>query len=38
TRNRGLEANPENTKKVMLELRELHGPGAIATRCLDGLC
>ncbi|MHA1615069.1 MAG: AAA family ATPase [Candidatus Thorarchaeota archaeon] len=38
TRNRGLEANPKNTKKVMLELRELHGPGAIATRCLDGLC
>jgi len=38
TRNRGLEANPENTKKVMLGLRELHGPGAIATRCLDGLC
>ena len=38
TRNRGLEANPENTKKVMLELRELHGPGAVATRCLDGLC
>ncbi|MHA1862574.1 MAG: AAA family ATPase, partial [Candidatus Thorarchaeota archaeon] len=25
TRNRGLEENPENTKKVMLELRELHG-------------
>ena len=38
TRNRGLEANPENTKKIMLELRELHGPGAVATRCLDGLC
>ncbi len=38
SRNRGLEANPENTKKVMLELREIHGPGAIATRCLDGLC
>lgn len=38
TRNQGLEANPENTKKVMLELRELHGPGAIATRCLDGIC
>ncbi len=38
TRNRGLETNPENTKKVMLELRELHGPGAVATRCLDGLC
>jgi dephospho-CoA kinase len=38
TRNRELEANPENTKKVMLELRELHGPGAVAIRCLDGLC
>ena len=38
TRNRGLEANPENTKKVMLELREMHGFGAIATRCLDTLC
>lgn len=38
TRNRGLETNPENTKKVMLELREVHGPGAVATRCLDGLC
>ena len=33
-----MEATPENTKKVMLELRELHGPGAIATRCLDSLC
>ena len=38
TRSRGLKTNPENTKKVMLELRELHGPGAIATRCLDSLC
>ncbi|TFH07171.1 MAG: flagellar hook-basal body complex protein FliE [Candidatus Thorarchaeota archaeon] len=38
TRNRGMEATPENTKKIMLELRELHGPGAVATRCLDGLC
>ncbi|TFG33487.1 flagellar hook-basal body complex protein FliE [Candidatus Thorarchaeota archaeon] len=38
TRNRGLEANPENTKKVMLELRESYGPGAVAIRCLDGLC
>jgi dephospho-CoA kinase len=36
TRNRGLEANPENTKKVMLDLRESHGLGAIATLCLDG--
>ena len=38
TQSRGLEANPENTKKVMLELRKLHGPGAVATRCIDGLC
>ena len=38
TRNLGMEANPENTKKVMLDLREKHGPGAIAIRCLDGLC
>lgn len=38
TRKRGLEATPENTKKVMLELRESRGPGAVATYCLDGLC
>lgn len=38
TRNRGLEPNPENTKKVMLDLRKLHGPGAVAIRCIDGLC
>ena len=38
TRSRGMEANPENTKKVMLDLRKVHGPGAVATRCLDGLC
>ena len=38
TKSRGLEANPENTKKVMLELRKLHGPGAVAIRCIDGLC
>jgi dephospho-CoA kinase len=37
TRSRGLEANPENTKKVMLELRESHGLGAVAIRCVDGL-
>ncbi len=37
TRNRGLDENPENTKKVMLELREIHGLGAIAIRCLDSL-
>jgi len=38
TRKRGMEANPENTKKVMLDLRKKHGPGAVATYCLDGLC
>ena len=37
TKNRGLEPNPENTKKVMLELRKLCGPGAVATHCLDTL-
>ena len=37
TRRRGMEANPENTKKVMLELREKHGPGAVAIYCVDGL-
>ena len=37
TRKRGMEANPENTKKVMLDLRETHGPGAVATYCIDGL-
>ena len=37
TKNRGLEPNPENTKKVMLELRELCGPGAVAKHCLDTL-
>ena len=34
---RGLEPNPENTRKVMLELRELSGPGAVAKYCLDNL-
>lgn len=37
TRRRGLEANPENTRKIMLELREIGGPGAIASHCLDSL-
>ena len=34
TRKRGLEPNPENTKKVMLELREKSGPGAVASFCM----
>jgi dephospho-CoA kinase len=37
TRKRGLEPNPENTKKVMLELREKNGPGAVASFCIDEL-
>ena len=37
TKNRGLEPNPENTRKVMLELRELCGLGAVAKQCLDAL-
>lgn len=37
TRRRGLEPNPENTKKVMLELREEKGSGAVAQFCMDDL-
>ena len=37
TRKRGLEPNPENTRKVMLELREKNGPGAVASFCIDDL-
>jgi dephospho-CoA kinase len=37
TRQRGLEPNPENTKSVMLDLREKDGLGAVAIRCLDEL-
>ena len=37
TRRRGLEPNPENTKNVMLELREKGGPGAVASFCVDEL-
>ncbi|PNX50520.1 MAG: hypothetical protein BV458_13050 [Thermoplasmata archaeon M9B2D] len=36
-RRRGLDANPENTRKVMLDLRERNGLGAIAKHCLDHL-
>jgi dephospho-CoA kinase len=35
TRRRGLEPNPENTRAVMLQLREADGPGAVAKRCVD---
>jgi dephospho-CoA kinase len=37
TRHRGMEPNPENTKRVMLELREKDGLGAVAKRCVDQL-
>ncbi|KXH76359.1 MAG: hypothetical protein AM326_07155 [Candidatus Thorarchaeota archaeon SMTZ-45] len=37
TRKRGLEPNPANTKKVMLELRETKGAGAIALFCMNEL-
>jgi dephospho-CoA kinase len=36
-RRRGLEPDPTNTKKVMLELREKNGPGAVAMQCIDDL-
>lgn len=34
---RGLQADPKNTKQVMLDLRNRNGPGAIAKLCLDKL-
>ena len=34
---RGLEPNPENTKSIMLELREIEGMGAIAKHCVEKL-
>jgi dephospho-CoA kinase len=34
TRKRGLEPDAKNTGKVMLELREKYGPGAVAEVCL----
>lgn len=37
TQKRELDANPENTRRIMLELREIHGPGAIAQHCLGQL-
>jgi dephospho-CoA kinase len=37
TLRRGLDPNPENTKKVMLELREKNGPGAVASFCIEEL-
>jgi len=35
TRKRGLEPDAKNTAKVMLELRERYGPGAVAEVCLQ---
>jgi dephospho-CoA kinase len=37
TRKRGLQPDPENTRKVMLELREKGGSGAVATHCVEKL-
>jgi dephospho-CoA kinase len=37
TRRRGLEPDEKNTGKVMLELREKYGPGAVAEVCLLSL-
>jgi dephospho-CoA kinase len=37
TRRRGLEADEKNTAKVMVELREKYGPGAVAEVCLRSL-
>lgn len=37
TRRRGLEPDEKNTGKVMLELREKYGPGAVAEVCLRSL-
>ena len=35
TRRRGLEPDEKNTGKVMLELREKYGPGAVAEVCVQ---
>ncbi len=34
---RGLSPNPANTRKIMLELRDEHGPGAVAEQCIKEL-
>ncbi len=34
---KGLDPNPANTKKVMLELRQKDGPGAVALRCIQDM-
>ncbi|MHA1771145.1 MAG: AAA family ATPase [Candidatus Thorarchaeota archaeon] len=33
-RSRGLEPTPSNTRKIMIELREMDGLGAVAERCI----
>jgi dephospho-CoA kinase len=35
TENRNLEPTPENMGKVMLELRQNHGPAIVAKRCIS---
>lgn len=37
TKRRGLEVDDKNTGKVMVELREKYGPGAVAEVCLASL-
>ncbi len=37
TRKRGMEPDEKNTGKVMLELRDQYGPGAVAEVCLRSL-
>src|SRR5580704_9907549 len=37
TRRRGLEPDEKNTGRVMLELREKYGPGAVAEVCLPSI-
>lgn len=37
TRKRGLEPDAKNTGKVMLELRQEYGPGAVAEVCLESI-
>ncbi|MHA1937157.1 MAG: AAA family ATPase [Candidatus Thorarchaeota archaeon] len=34
---RGMDVNPKNNKRVMLELRKQDGPGAVAMHCVESL-
>ena len=36
-KHRGLDPNPSNTRKIMLELRERDGMGAVAQHCIETL-